>query len=438
MRLSFAWSMAEEPWWGISDLQMFKLRYSIGTAGNNPLFSDQYETYLQNAGTERIFKQDMGNTAIVPEKVTEQEMGIDMSYKNRFGLELNYVRTYTEDAIRADTILSYTGFDTQVANLGDLLGHTYEATLEAEWFNRNGLRWSSNLVADHSRVRIQNYPRRCLAPSTTTLTRECEGYVFGEMWGSSFVRDARELSPRHAANNHLDYFQVNDDGLLVPVGPNGSWTDGRWGDTVNVDGISYRWGMPIVAGNYTDTGLRNGNKVTKFGQGLPKVQLGIGNNVVWNKWDFFMQVTGQIGGMLYNRTREDLYDFELHRDVDQAGKPEYAKKPSVYYTDQVTAASGSSGLSPDIRVDWFAEDAAYAKISEMQVRYRFDQPRFLRAFGARQLSLAVNARNLYTFTDYTGYDPEAAPPPRTGPFVRVDQVGYPKYRTFSLRAQVIF
>jgi hypothetical protein len=50
----------------------------------------------------------------------------------------------------------------------------------------------------------------------------------------------------------------------------------------------------------------------------------------------------------------------------------------------------------------------------------------------------VNARNLYTFTDYTGYDPEAAPPPRTGPFVRVDQVGYPKYRTFSLRAQVIF
>jgi hypothetical protein len=34
------------------------------------------------------------------------------------------VRTYTENAIRPDTISSYTGFDTQVKNLGDLLGHT--------------------------------------------------------------------------------------------------------------------------------------------------------------------------------------------------------------------------------------------------------------------------------------------------------------------------
>jgi len=47
---------------------LHSLRHSIGTAGNNPLFSDQYETYLQNAGTERIFKQNMGNNLIVPER----------------------------------------------------------------------------------------------------------------------------------------------------------------------------------------------------------------------------------------------------------------------------------------------------------------------------------------------------------------------------------
>ena len=438
MRISAAWSMAEEPWWALQDLQMFKLRYSLGTAGNNPLFSDQYETYLQNAGTERIFKQDMGNTAIVPEKVTEQEFGLDMSYKNRFGLELTYVRVLTENAIRADTILSYTGFDTQVKNLGDLIGNTIEATLEAQWIQRPNLRWSSTLVADRSRIKIDNYPRRCLAPSTTTLARECEGYVFGEMWGSSFVRDARDLSPRHAepdanGDDRLDYFQRNDDGLLVAVGPNGSWTDGRWGDTVIVDGISYRWGMPIVAGTYGPTGLRTGNAVRLFGQALPAAQFGLGNNVVWNKWDFFVQLNGQAGGKLYNRTKEDLYDFELHRDVDQAGKPEWAKKPSTYYTDQVQAASGSAGLSPDIRVNWFTEDASYVKISELQLRYRFDGARWLAPIGARQASLAFNARNLYTFTGYSGYDPEAG-----SPTVRVDNISYPRYRTFSVRAALTF
>lgn len=443
MRVSAAWSMAEEPWWSFQDLGMFKLRYSIGTAGNNPLFSDQYETYLQNAGTERIFKQDMGNTAIVPERVTEQEFGLDMSYRNRFGLELTYVRVVTEDAIRADTILSYTGFDTQVKNLGDLLGNTIEATLEAQWIQRPNLRWTSTLVADRSRIRIENYPRRCLAPSTTTLARECEGFVFGEQWGSSFVRDARELSPRHAepdanGNTRLDWFQRNDDGLLVAVGRNGSWTDGRWGDTVIVDGISYRWGMPIVAGTYGPTGLRTANKVTKFGQALPWAQFGLGNNVSWNKWDFFVQLNGQAGGSLYNRTKEDLYDFELHRDVDQAGKPEWAKKPSTYYTDQVQAASGSAGLSPDIRVNWFKEDASYVKISELQLRYRFGAARWLAPIGARDASVAFNARNLYTFTNYSGFDPEAPPPPNTNPMVRVDQIAYPPSHTYSLRLQLTF
>ena len=441
MRISAAWSMAEEPWWSFPDLQMFKLRYSIGTAGNNPLFNDQYETYLQNAGTERIFKQNMGNTAIIPERVTEQEFGLDMSFRNRFGLELTYARVLTEDAIRADTILSYTGFDTQVANLGDLLGSTFEATFEAQWIQRPSFRWSSTLVADHSRIKIQNYPRRCLAPSTTTLRRECEGYVFGEMWGSTYATDARELSPRHAVpdddgNTRLDYFQRNDDGLLVAVGPNGSWTDARWGQTVSVDGINYRWGMPIVVGVYDPSGLRVGNKVTNLGQGLPDVQFGFGNNVVFGKWDFFMQLNGQLGGKLYNRTKEDLYDFELHRDVDQAGKPEWAKKPSVYYTDGVTAASGSAGLSSEVRNNWFIEDASYAKISELQVRYRFDGLRWLAPIGARQASLAFNARNLFTFTDYSGYDPETSDP--DDPTIRVDEISYPPYRTFSIRAQLIF
>ena len=434
MRLSAAWSLAEEPWWQFADdLPLFKLRYSIGTAGNNPLFSDQFETFLQNAGTERIFKQNMGNTEILPEKVTEQEMGIDLSFRNRFGLQLSYVRTVTEDAIRADTVSSYTGFDTQVKNLGNLIGNTIEATFEAQWITRPNLRWSSTLVADRSRMRISDYPGRCNPPSGNTLQRECEGYVFGEMYGSGFVRDARDLSPRHVTNNTLDQFDVNDDGLVVAVGPNGAWTDGRWGTNVVVDGITYQWGMPIVLGNYDDAGLRAGNKVVRMGQALPSAQFGLANDLVWGKWTFFTQLTGQIGGKLYNRTREDLYDFELHRDVDQAGKPGYAKKPSAYYTNSAVASSGSAGLSPDVRVDWFVEDAGYVKVSEAQLRYRFDRVPYLSAFGVKQGSVSLIGRNIYNFTDYSGYDPE------TGTAnVRVDEISYPRYRTFTFRTQLTF
>ena len=432
MRVSAAWSIAEEPWWSLTDFPLFKLRYTIGTAGNNPLFSDQYETYLQNAGTERIFKQNMGNTAILPERVTEQEMGIDLSYLNRFGLELTYARVYTENAIRPDTISSYTGFDTQVKNLGDLLGNSYEATLEAQWVTGRDFVWSSTLVADRSRMKIANYPDLCDDPDD--LERECEGYVFGELYGSQYVRDPRQLSPRHSTNNTLDQFDINDDGLVVAVGPNGSWTDGRWGTNVVVDGITYAWGMPIIEGNYGVDGLRTGNKVVNMGQSLPLAQFGLANDIVWRQWNFFMQLTGQVGGKLYNETKQNLYDLELHGDVDQAGKPTHAKKPSVYYTQNITNASGVAGLAPGTEVDWFAEDAAYVKIAELQVRYRFDRPwAALARLGMKQGSVALTARNLYSFTDYTGYDAEAGTATS-----RIDGISYPRYRTYSLRMQFGF
>ena len=434
MRISGAWSLGEESWWMLRSVPFAKLRYSMGTAGHNPRFADQYETYLQNAGTERIFKQDMGNTQLLPERVREQEFGLDFNIMRRYGFQLSYVRTYTQDALRSDTISSYTGFDTQVKNLGDLQGNAFEATIEAQWMRRRNFVWTSSIVADRAREKIVNYPRLCAPASATTLQRECEGYVIGQVYGVGFARNATQLSPRHATNNNLDAFEVNDDGLLVAVGKGGHWTDGRWGQAVVVDGISYQWGMPIVLGNYDASGLRNGNASVNFGQSNPDFQYGITNDFVWGQWNLFTQITGQVGGLMYNRWKERLYDLELHADVDQSEKPDYAKKPVTYYLNNPVAASGSSGLAPGARADWFAERNTYAKVSELQLRYRIDRvPAALAKFGVRQASIGLTGRNLYSWQTYSGYDPEAGTPT-----VHVDDIAYPRYRTFSLRTQFTF
>jgi TonB-linked SusC/RagA family outer membrane protein len=443
-RLSAAWSLGEENWWRSTMIPFAKLRYSIGTAGNNPRFQDQYETYLQNAGTERIFKQDMGNIELRPEQVTEQEFGFDFSIQRRYGFQLSYIRNYIKNAIRPDTISSYTGFDTQVKNLGDLKAEAYEATLELQWMNRRNLTWSSSLVADRARTTIAKYPRRCAAADATTGQRECEGYQFGQVYGIGFATDPSQLSPRHAAltevngtartQNNFDAFEVNDDGLLVAVGRGGHWTDQRWGQNVVVDGITYQWGMPIVRGNYDAAGLRNGNAAVNFGQSMPDMQYGLTNDIQWGPWNFFTQFTGQLGGLMYNRWKERLYDLELHEDVGQAGKPDYAKKPSVYYTNNPVAASGSSGLAPGARADYFAEKNSYAKLAEIQVRYRLDRiPAALQTFGVKQASIALTGRNLYSWQTYSGYDPEAGTAN-----VRVDDIAYPRYRTYSIRTQFTF
>jgi hypothetical protein len=132
--------------------------------------------------------------------------------------------------------------------------------------------------------------------------------------------------------------------------------------------------------------------------------------------------------------KERLYRLEIHRDVDQAGKPEYAKKPSVYYTNNVVAASGSAGLSPNTRVDWFAEDADYLKIAEFQALYRFTRlPSALAAAGLKQASIALTGRNLFLLHEVQRSGPEAGTAN-----VRIDDLAYPRYRTISLRTQLTF
>jgi hypothetical protein len=58
---------------------------------------------------------------------------------------------------------------------------------------------------------------------------------------------------------------------------------------------------------------------------------------------------------------------------------------------------------------------------------------YLSAIGVKQGSVSLIGRNLYNFTGYSGYDPEAGTAN-----VRVDGVSYPRYRTFTFRTQLTF
>jgi TonB-dependent SusC/RagA subfamily outer membrane receptor len=441
-RASFAWQMNEEPWWPLSNITLMKPRYSIGTAGNNPVFNARYETYLRNAGTDRVFKQNMGNTNIEPEEVTEQEFGLDMAYKNKYSASLTYVRNVVKNSIRADTISSYTGFDTQQANLGDLGGTSYEATFESQWVQQRNFRWSTTLVLDRSRQKITSYPRLCQPINVTnTLERHCAGFVFGQMYGDRLVRNESQLNPKHITSGSADWnFDLNDDGLLVAVDSGGSWTDMQWGRSVSIDGVSYAWGMPIRVGVYDVDGTRTGNRVDVIGDGLSDFNFGLGNQIQVGKWTGHIQFAGQIGGLIFNREAMTRYDLEIHSDLDQAGKPDYAKKPINYYTDNDNTASGAGGVTADDdnSVDWFLEDGSYLRLSELRIAYRLDGGLpLLRRLGMTGGQIALIGRNLLTLTDYSGIDPQVGATD-DATTARVDQTSYPRSRNYALQIRFIF
>jgi TonB-linked SusC/RagA family outer membrane protein len=423
-RAAAAYRMAEESWWPLKrSVTEFKPRFARGTAGNRPLFSYQYETWSVNGTTGAVSKGNLGNRFLKPEHVTENEYGLDMIFFNRFQLQLVYVQTYTEDLILQLPQRAITGYSSQYANIGAQEGDTYELTFEAQLVNQRRFDWSTTVVADRSRSRMVEWNR----PAYTNGIRKFDkGASLSEMWGQRFISSANELPAVHQGSHGA--FQVNDDGYLVAVGEGNSWTEGitknLWGTDVIVDGVSYKWGHPIR--------LLDENGFPAFvsiGQSAPDLNLGFINNIRFGGFSVYSLIQAQVGGDVYNQTRQRMYQYLRHSDVDQSGKSVETKKEFEYYR---------AGLYNSLDyVNEFVEDGSYLKLRELAVRYAFSRDQLARwglgGVAPQRLSIGVLGRNLLTFTGYSGFDPEVG-----SALVRIDSFAYPNTRTLTGTLEITF
>jgi hypothetical protein len=121
-----------------------------------------------------------------------------------------------------------------------------------------------------------------------------------------------------------------------------------------------------------------------------------------------------------------MYQYFRSSDTDQAGRPEAEKKTTDYYTTLYSANLINS---------WFVESAGYLKLRELSLRWRVPQNAFgaLETVGLDDLTLFLVGRNVFTVSDYKGYDPEVGTP-----LSRFDDYAYPHYRTLTLGAQIRF
>jgi TonB-linked SusC/RagA family outer membrane protein len=425
-----AWRLAEESWWAFPSLNEFKLRYAVGTAGGRPSFSDQYETYSVSSG--RISKGNLGNRELKPEFTIEHEMGLDLIALNRYSMQLTYARSKTSDQLLLVPLSSQLGFGNQWRNAGTMEGNTWELTTEAQLVQGRDTRWSVGLVADRSRYEITEFNLPCFSPGDGNrngnpgITRRCEGVPLSNFYGKVTVRQLDQLAPRHDIAAVADRFAVNDEGYLVAVGAGGSFDNPQWGTNVVVPGltgnITYGWGLPVFLKNAAGV-----DSSEYIGDGSPDANLGLSTNFSWRALSLYGLITSQIGGQIYNGTKQWAYRDFLHGDVDQRGKPEANKKPLAYYAALYKVN--------DIN-DYFVEPGGHTKLRELSARYNLrnaDIP-FLERLGMENASIGIIGRNLYTWTKYSGFDPEVA----RGVNSRDDLFGYPNYRTFTGVFEITF
>ncbi len=418
----------------IPEVQDLKIRASFGTAGQRPLFADQYETFTLNNGV--AVKDFLGNRALRPSRVQELEIGVNAAFLNMFTFEFNYAQTAASDQLLVVPLSSSAGFTRQVQNAGTMNTQVFEANLGIKIIDQPGLKWDVNLIGSRVRQVVTNLGRPPFATDGNrglaigggiagSMFEIRENETFGAMYGNKFARSVSELTVNAQGNvDNLvgvaglkpEDFMVNSDGYLIRAKQaNGMAMEGS---------IAER--PFLLFDKVTGQALR-----TKIGDSNPDFVLGLANNLGIGNLSIYFNVDAQIGGNVYNATRQLLYFNERHADLDQSGKAADKKKANSYYIGGLY-----NGNNP---VSHFVEEGGFVTIREVNVSYLFDKT-FWESIGftaVEDVRLAIIGRNLFTFSQYSGYNPEVAFANNSTSF-RVDQFTYPVFRTFSASLQIRF
>ena len=450
-RGAVAYRISQEPWFNIPNIDELKFRYSIGTAGNRPSFSAQYETYSVSGGS--ITPVTLGNRNLKPEFVTEQEMGVDALLFGRVSADFTYVNTVAKDQILSVPSLAYTGFSSQWQNAGALKSNTWEASLGAQIVRTRDFTWNTRLLFDRTtqhitELHVPAYQTGVGGQGLGNVFYIRAGEALGTFYGFKFATACGDLP----SDVDCSDFQVNDDGYLVYVGGAGSWKNGWdtyadengaqqhwWGTAapVTIRGATIRWGTPFQAEG-VDRVTGESTTFLPLGQTMPKYSLSLQNTFSWKGLALYGLFESVQGFHVYNQPLQWAVFQGYAGIMDEAGNPdEGLKKPMGYYS----ALYGASGLQPSSA---FVDDASFIKLRELSLSYRFnrDQLGLLPVVrGLSGLTLSAVGRNVLTWTNYDGYDPDVG---STGGGVgsavlaRVDGYSYPNFRTLTLGVEITF
>jgi hypothetical protein len=124
-----------------------------------------------------------------------------------------------------------------------------------------------------------------------------------------------------------------------------------------------------------------------------------------------------------------LYDNQLVEALDY-----YSDTNTTSNNPRPIADASNNNLLISTR---YVEDGSYLRIQNVTLGYSLPQD-VIAKYSLSRLRLYGSAQNLFTFTDYTGYDPEIGSFNQNVLLSGIDNGRYPVARTFSIGLNVEF
>ncbi len=411
--VSLGWVISDEEFLQDSkSINFLKLRASYGVVGNDRIAPFRFVSLLDGEG-EYIFDDEinfgiatgaLSNPEIRWEKQKPLDIGLDIKFLDKFDITVDYFKKTTEDLLVQPQVSGILGVNAPGSGLPFVNAGTVE---------NKGVEFSIGYkqdVSDDFDFSI-NY-------NFTTLDNEVlevngdNSFVAGGSFGVG-----QEAPSRMEAGFPIGYFYgLQTDGIFqtqAEVDAHATQVNANPGDIRFVD----------INGD----GEINEEDRTYIGDPIPDVTMGLNLSGNYKNFDFSAYAFASIGN-------EIVRDYE--RNVALANK-------SVYYLDRWTGP-GTSNSFPRVTTgatsntlfsDFYVEDGSFVRLQNVQVGYTLNSDTSQK-IGLDKLRFYVSGNNLFTITDYKGYDPTASNGAPIGG--GIDRGFYPSPKTFIFGLNVNF
>jgi TonB-dependent starch-binding outer membrane protein SusC len=376
-RLSASWVVNDQPGFeeGMfgSVFSALRLRAAYGQTGGQPpgeYLNQVTYTNVLYGGRPGLRPPTLApNPDLKPERQREYEFGADAGFLNdRVALEVTYYDKRTTDLVLSVPLAPTSGFSNQFRNIGELSNKGVELSLSTSNIQRRNFSWNSRLLFARNRNRIERLNQQSDTITFEYLNAVVEGHPIGVFFGAYYPRDEQGNildSPRNPGVTAIVY----NPAACRPGARAANCVPTRARGT---DGVVLRKILGDPNPDFTAS-LQNTFNVRG-------VELGV-------------LFDGRFGNDVANFTRRsaDFFGASPNAGVEARG--------------DTAAGTFTRNTERNLIYEEFIEDGSFVKLRELSLGYRFDAP-WVRRVGVRELGVRVAGRNLYTWTDYTGIDPE--------------------------------
>lgn len=436
---SAAWRISQEDFYRGSAfstvVNRLKLRFGYGTSGNCNV-DDYIYTTAYSAGHYAINGADvstlvpgtiLGNSDLKWETTRSLNIGADLGFARDYvNMSVDFYNNRSDDLIILNDIPNTTGYTQQYQNLGSVRNRGAELVINSVNIDRNGFRWTTDFNISMNRSKV-----------LSLYGLEGKDYMYStwgdtyENWTAYFLVKVGEPLGQFFGYVYdgvytTDDFIQNADGSYtlkdgVPYDSNRSRDEVKPGDMkfVPQTDATDEDGNPV----YT---LSTNDDKTVLGNSNPLFSGGLANSFSWKGFDLYIFMNFSIGNKVWNLNKVRYYGPYLGNmnsfaemadrftliDPDTGLETTNLERlaelnPNQHDKTMLWSLNTYNNYSVSCPMSLFVEDGSFLRINTITLGYTLPS-KITSKVRIESLRFYVTLSNIWTFTSYSGYDPEVS------------------------------